>query len=500
MTSSATVGIDLGTQSTKAAIVSSNGVPLAEASVDVSYDQARPGWAEQGPEIILQSAALAIHRAVDQLPEGVAVEGISVAAQMGGAIGVDSRFTPVTPHEMWLDTRSDEDRRQVMEAVGDRVLRENGIIPFVGPRVRRWLREQPSLRRGMARVVAPAGYLAACLCDLSADDAVCDRTQANLFGCFDVAENSWDRDLSRLIGLPDNLLPRIVEPTDIVGHLSIAAAEACGLKAGVPVCAGTGDGTGGWLAAGATKPGICVDTGGSSAHFAITVSRFLTDPTGGLSCMPSAIPGCFYLLGYTTGTGITHRWLTQLLHSTYEDMEQAAAALPAGSNSLLCIPHLHGRVTPYEPDVRGAFVGFDESTDAAGLYRALLESIAYEILGWIDQSKGMLPGFEVSQVHGVGGGSRSALWAQIKADVIGAPYLQLQGFVNAARGAALVAAAGVGVCRIGEPAWFDSDLIVEKRQTPVESRTSDYQELSRLYHDLLDCLSGIYQQLGARKR
>ncbi len=501
MRRAAVIGVDLGTQATKVELIASDGAPLTGGQIAVTYESARPGWAAQDPAVLEESAIAAIAAAVARAPSDVDVVGVSVAAQMGGAIGIDADFAPVTVHEMWLDTRSDLDRVAVLAAAGDRVMAANGIIPFVAPRVRRWLREDPALMRRVARVVAPGPYLMGRLAGLSADEAFCDRTQANMYGCFDAERDAWDGPLADAVGIPTGMLPRLVEPTTVVGRLSREAAARCGLPPGTPVAAGVGDGTGGWLAAGGVRPGMCVDTGGSSAHFAITVDRFTPDPQRVLTCMPSAVPGLWYLLGFTTGTGIAHRWLAEMLAGgDYGQLEEQAAALPPGADALLCVAHLHGRVTPFEPDVKGAFVGFDERTTPGHLYRAFMESVALEIGEWVDEAHHLLPDLRMTEAASIGGGSQSQLWARIKADVLGVPYVRLRPHVNAARGAALVAATAVGAARLDEPSWHRPEDNVVERCAPDAGRGAMYAEIKDLHRALLAALDPIYRRLAAMSR
>ncbi len=497
----AVIGVDLGTQATRVALIAAGGEPLAEAQVALTYETPRPGWAEQDPAVLEESAIAAIAAAVARAPTGVEVVGVSVAAQMGGAIGIDADFSPVTVHEMWLDTRSDADRAAVLEAAGDRVIAANGIIPFVGPRVRRWLRAEPALGQRLARVVAPGPYVIGRLTAATAVEAYCDRTQANMYGCLDAGRDAWDESLAAIVGIPSALLPRLVAPTEVVGRLSPQAAARCGLPRGIPVAAGVGDGTGGWLAAGGVRPGVCVDTGGSSAHFAITVARFTPDPRRVLTCMPAAVPGLWYLLGFTTGTGIAHRWLAEMFAGgDYQRLEEQAAALPPGADALLCVAHLHGRVTPFEPDVKGAFVSFDERTTPGHFYRAFMESVALEIGEWVDEARRLLPDLRMTEAVSIGGGSRSHLWAQIKADVLGVPYVRLRPHVNAARGAALVAAAAVGAARLDEPSWHRAEDIVAGRCAPDMDRGAIYAEIKDLHRALLASLDPIYRRLADLSR
>lgn len=492
---SAVLGLDLGTQSTKASLVALDGRPLVSHAVAVSFERPEPGWGEQPPEVLVESAVACIAALAAQHPD-IDVRAIGVAAQMGGAIGVDAGFMAVTPHEMWLDTRADGDRQDLLASCGDEILAKNGIIPFVSPRVRRWLRLDPALSTRLAKVVAPGGYLVGKLAGISdAAAAVCDRTQANLFGCFNVVENAWDDDLAARSGLPPRLLPRIADSFEIVGRLSAEIAARCGLPAGIPVAAGLGDGTGGWFAAGGVDSGRCIDTSGSSAHFAVTIDRFVHDPTGTLATMPSAAPGRFYLLGFTTSTGLTHRWLRQTFDTSYEALEQAAAAVPPGANGVFAVPHFNGRVSPFEASIKGAFIGFDDKTGAGEFYRALLEASAFELEGWLRTARQLAPGVALESVVNVGGGAQNALWNQIKADVTGLVFRTARDVVNAARGAALAAGIAAGVIDRTDHGWFAPDYLGAKTAAPDAATYDAYRPFAESYDEIVERLIPIYRKL-----
>ena len=176
--SRAVLGLDLGTQSTKAALVALDGRPIGSHAVAMDFQRPQPGWGEQSPDILLQSALTAIKALTDRFPQ-TDIIGIGIAAQMGGAIGIGKDFDAVTPHEMWLDTRADVDREELLAAHGPEILAKNGIIPFVTPRVRRWLRLDPDLGKRLVRVVAPAGYLVGRLTGAAGREAVCEIGRAS---------------------------------------------------------------------------------------------------------------------------------------------------------------------------------------------------------------------------------------------------------------------------------------------------------------------------------
>lgn len=474
-----------------------DGEPLATASVAVEVERPRPGWAHQDARVLEDSALEAIAGVLARAPGAVAVRALAFAGQMGGAIGIDSRFRAVTPHESWLDTRANADRADAIAAAGDEVRAANGILPFVGPRARRWLRLDPDLARQLARVVAPVGYVVGRLTGATAAEATCDRTQANLYGCFDCRVGGWSPDLAAAVGIPQRMLPRLVEPVEIVGRLSTEAAERSGLPAGLPVAGGTGDGTAGWLAAGAHEPGICVDTGGTSDHFAVVVDRFAPDPLHVMTCMPSALPGLFHLMGFTTGTGLAKGWLAQLVAGgDYHQLEAEAASVPPVAAGILCVPHLHGRVTPFEPDVHGAFIGFDETTSGAQLYRAILEGLAFEFAEWVEHVHRLAPEVEVTRAIAVGGSAGSRVAAQVKANVLGIPYVLAREHVNAARGAALIAAAAVGAAELNDPGWCDPAQIIAATAEPDSAAEAAYARLAPAYRALHGALGPIYTLLA----
>jgi xylulokinase len=261
-----------------------------------------------------------------------------------------------------------------------------------------------------------------------------------------------------------------------------------------------GDGTGGWFAAGGVEPGVCIDTSGSSAHFAVTVDHFVTDPSGLLSCMPSAMPGRFYLLGFTTSTGLTHRWLRDVFKTDYAALEKAAEGVAPGADGVLAVPHFNGRVSPFEGSIKGAFIGFDDKTGPGTLYRALLEASAFELNGWLNAARRLAPEVRLSRVVNVGGGAQNALWNQIKADVTGLTLGTAQPEVNAARGAALAAGIAVGAVDRSAPSWFADDYLGARTFAPDPGRHDLYQPYAEAYGALVEQLIPLYRRLEALRQ
>jgi xylulokinase len=121
-----------------------------------------------------------------------------------------------------------------------------------------------------------------------------------------------------------------------------------------------------------------------------------------------------------------------------------AGADPAGADGVLFVPHLEGRTAPYEPRMRGGFSGLGLAHTRAHLARAVLEGIGFEYMLYAQSMRRTHPASPPDSVRSIGGGARSPVWNQIKADMLGLPVRRVEVNETATRGAALLAASAVG--------------------------------------------------------
>ncbi|MDH4180294.1 MAG: FGGY-family carbohydrate kinase, partial [Armatimonadota bacterium] len=283
-----------------------------------------------------------------------------------------------------------------------------------------------------------------------------DHTYLHFSGFADNARGQWNTALAEQFGLDPALLPRIVAPHDSIGEVSASVAAQCGLKAGTPVVAGCGDTAASFLACGATEEGICVDVAGTASVFAATTSSYRPDGDQKiLACSRSATPDLWHSYAYINGGGMNLEWFRQEIANggaaetregiTFEDLEGMAAAVLADEEAPLFVPHLEGRVCPSEPNLRGAWVGLTRGSSLGALYRAVLESVALEYGLYERAILALYPDFRSRELRITGGGERSALWNQIKADALNMSVVQVQGGGGAPLGAAMLACLGTGV-------------------------------------------------------
>jgi len=353
-----------------------------------------------------------------------------------------------------------------------------------------------------------ANYVAGRMANLSGDDAFIDPSYLTFFGLSDTARRTWSDELSEMFDLPLDKLPRIVPATEIIGRLSPEAAQACGLAAGVPLVAGTGDQVAGAIGAGVIKSGQIYDVAGSFSVLATCLDRFLVDMRHGMlqSLAGPVSDDHWYPMTYVGGGGLTHRWFHDQFGaeersqgekegtSAYQLLDAQAADLPPGAEGLLFVPHLGGRACPSDPDIRGAWVGFTWTHRKPHFYRAVLESIAYDFAQALNVVREYCPGVRFSEVRAIGGGARSDLWNQIKADVLGIPYVRLRRESVHTLGCAIIAGHAVGVY----PDIADTAIKLTPTVGRFEPRPDyhrHYQCYVEAYRQAFDPLRGLYQTL-----
>jgi xylulokinase len=385
-----------------------------------------------------------------------AVAGLCLDGQMAGIAAVDREGRAAMPYDSWLDIRCTPYVER-MRSRAQEICARTGAPPTYshGPKILWWMHERPETFAQICKFVMPAGYVTMRLCGMRGEEAFVDPTYLHFSCLSDTERGQWSEALCAHFGVPQDRLPRIVEPWEVVGRLSREAAEAMGLRSGTPVAAGAGDQAAAMLGAGVLEPGMAYDAAGTASVLALCVDRFAPDVhTGTLLCARMVPQGRWYLIGYIGGGGLNLRWWRDLLRQItgtdrwdYPELDAAARSVPPGCQGLLFIPHLAGRVCPNQPELRGAWLGVAWTHGPEHLYRAMLESVAYEYAIYLEIARERSGVGPLREVRVVGGGARSDLWNQIKCDVLGVPYARLNRTEAAALGSALLAGFAVGVFR-----------------------------------------------------
>ena len=501
------IGIDIGTQGTKAALFTEDGQCLAEAFQKSELYQPSPGVVEENPETQVRSVYETIKECVVKAKIAVsAIAGIGIDGQMAGILAVGADGNNVTPYDSWLDTRCAPYITRMRQAAGDEIVRKAGGPPSFnhGPKILWWMHEHPEVFKSIRAFVQPGGYAAMRLCGLDGSAAFIDKSYLHFSGFANNQNNRWDEELCRRFQLDMQKLPRIVDSHSIVGELIPSMAEKCGLKAGVPVVAGCGDTAASFLSCGATQEGICVDVAGTASVFATTTKVFQADlKHKTLGWGQSATPGLWHPYAYINGGGMNLEWFRKEIASwnieaenkqiSFDDLNRLVEAIAPTSDDPLFIPHLGGRVCPSQPHLRGAWLVLTWNHTIGYLYKAVLESVALEYGMYMNILGALYDDFKPTEIRITGGGEKSRVWNQIKADVLGIPVVQIQRKEGAPLGSALLAGFGVGLF---------NDLTAAARQwiemgettQPILERQSFYQQRIARYADFMDAINKVSEK------
>lgn len=499
----ALIGVDIGTQGTRTALYSNDGALLAKSVEKSNLIQPAPGVVEEDPEQQVGSVCRTIRQCIQQSGINPAdIAAVAIDGQMAGIIGVGSDGLAVTPYDSWLDTRCAPQIEEMKDRAAVEVTAATGCAPSFnhGPKILWWKAERADAFKTISAFVQPGGYAAMRLCGLSGADAFIDTTYLHFSGFADNRAGAWHDSLCGEFGVPTEKLPRIVNPSDTVGQVTAELASQSGLAKGTPVVAGCGDTAASFFSCGATRAGVCVDVAGTASVFAATTTDFRADTDGlVLGCGRAVAPGLWHPYAYINGGGMNLEWIRDMIRSALpgpttlelDDLNGFAEEVTAPGGLPYFVPHFAGRVMPPMPRLRGSWVGLNWSHGVGDLYRAILESVAFEYAIYRDVLLRLYPDYAAVELRVTGGGERSELWNRIKATVLDMPVVGIAGG-GAPMGSAMLAGLGVGVFADAQDAvesWISLATTVE----PETAKKSIYASRTERYRLLLGTLNGFFE-------
>ena len=496
------IGVDIGTQSTKAVLVRADGQILAQSSQAYQVETPKPLWAQQWPDVWLDAVVACIKGVLAQVaPAQAAIKSICVSSLYGGSgIPVDAEGKALYPCLIWMDRRAQDEVRWVQNNLDLERLYDitgNGVDSYYGYTKMLWLREkEPAVWAQTAQFLPPNSYVNA---RLTGQVAVDHSSAGNIGGVYDVAQRGWSAEALQMLGIPQSMMPaRLVASSEVVGGLLPGWAERLGLPTGTPVVAGGVDAAVATLAAGAAQPDNHVAMVGTSMCWGTIRPR--VDARHGLISMPHVFNGSqdLYVFGGAISAGASVTWFRETFCQAeiaaaqalgvdpHSLLEKDAAPLPPGSDGILFLPYLMGERSPiWDAQASGAFVGLGLHHGRPHLYRAVLEGVGFALRHNIEAGlRGM--GTLDHRLVVVGGASHSDLWMQILADITDRPVFTLAEDVEASLGAALLAAYGVGL--------IDADAVRKGWVSPV-LRCTPNPEAHAAYNDLFAQYVDLYPAL-----
>ncbi|CAB3780091.1 FGGY-family carbohydrate kinase [Paraburkholderia fynbosensis] len=507
------IGVDIGTQSTKALLVDQHGAIVAQHASSYQPDTPKPLWAEQWPAVWLKAVVECVAACVGAAKQaGIAassIKALCVSSLYGGSgIPVDSDMRPLAPCLIWMDRRATAQVEWVRGNVDlERLytITGNGVDSYYGYTKMLWLRDrEPDVWARTRFFLPPNAYV---IYMLTGEVAVDHSSAGNIGGVYDIAKRDWSDETLDMLGIPATMMPeRLVESSDVVGGLLSQWTEQLGLDAGTAIVAGGVDAAMATFAAGVTRAGQHVAMIGTSMCWGYINQS--VDARHGLVSMPHVFNGLhdIYVFGGAITAGASVTWFReQFCHAEIEAaratphgdphrlLEESAAKVPAGSDGVMFLPYLMGERSPvWDAKASGAFVGLSLFHTRAHLYRAVLEGVSFALKHNIEAGREGAQSLDDKLIV-VGGAAHSDLWMQIIADITGYPVYTIEQDVEAAMGAALLAAVGVGMVsrEAAQGGWVN---LIERAQ-PDAARMVLYEQRFGVYKDLYPALKPVMHRL-----
>jgi len=436
------IGIDSGTQSTKALVVDARtGKVLGSGSAAYGLiPDLAAGSKEQHPDTwrvaLIKGVKAAMKEAKASAGEVVA---LSVSGQQHGFVPLDKAGEVIRPAKLWCDTSTTVECAEITESLGGAkaTLRTlgNAVLPgFTAPKIL-WLKKhEPDNFARLATVLLPHDYLNLWL----TGSVAMEYGDASGSALLDVRKRRWSEAAvkaidSELLGK----LPTLTSSDQPSGRLRPEAAKALGLNPGVLVAAGGGDNMMGAIGTGNTRQGVITASFGTSGTIYACSERPVVDPAGEIAAFCDSTNRWLPLL-CTMNVTVATEMIRREFKLDHAGFEKAAAKAPVGSDGLLLLPYLEGERTPNIPDGTGGFLGVRPTTfKASHLARATMEGVTLGLNYGLHRLAEL--GVQAHQVRATGGGAKSKLWRQIMADVFNTEVVTLEVAEGAAFGAALQA-------------------------------------------------------------
>lgn len=502
-TESLLLGLDVGTQSLRAALVDLNGRTVAFGVAPIETTYPHPSWAEQNPANWWSAAQSAVAQALQSAgvsPSQIAGIGLDCTACTVVACNRDG--LPLRPALLWMDQRAGKEADEIA-ATGDPALRYVSGRPSP-----EWMLPKALwLKRNEPEVFDRADYIIECT-DWFMHQLTGEWT-LSLNHCavkwnYARPDGGWPRKLLGQIGL-DGILdkwPERIVPLGQGGEsLSQQAASALGLRPGIPVAQGGIDAYLGMIGLGATRPGdVAIILGSSTCYLAQSSTGVFG--SGWAGCCPDAtIEGQYTLEAGQTATGSILDWYrrhfagreaaesAKLGQSVYQILDDQARAVPAGAEGLVIREDWQGNRSPHKnPHARGAIVGLTLAHGPGHIVRALYEAMACGARRIMED--GTVHGLKVDRLIAGGGGVRSALWLQIMADVLQQPIHLTAEPESCALGSAIAAGIAAGFFR-DFPSAAETLVRPDRTVEPNHQHRDIYNDLYARHTRLYDAVSNI---------
>jgi xylulokinase len=490
------LAFDIGTSSVRAALVNQTGKILAFAAKELDQVIPRSGWSQQSPRSWWEGLVFSIRSVLPRVTQSAdRIAAIAGCGQMHGTVLVDDTGELVLEEvPLWNDKRTRELVERFSAEQDAETLRSIAANPptVAWPAFKlAWIKQNlPKAYEASRTVLMPKDYINF---KLTGERGI-DLSEASSSYLFDFQTSEWSEKLLRLFNLDPAKLPNIGQATQLLGTVTEEAAESTGLRTGTPVAMGAGDFPVSLLGAGVIRPDIGCDITGTSTVITMLTERPATDQ---MISNVRAIAGGWAAFTIVDASGDAVRWVRRAFQQretpSYDQIMSLAAGIPAGSDRLLFLPYLNGERIADQPNSRAQFFGLTNEHQAAHLYRAVLEGVAFAAKKNIELMKAR--GCRLDRMVTAAGGAKTRLWLEIKASVYNAPILVPSEPECGVLGCAILAGLAAGFysdvrSAVTSLVRYDGEVL------PNPAWLERYQAMQSLFNDLYRNSEKFWDRLG----
>ncbi|WP_431273152.1 xylulokinase [Variovorax ureilyticus] len=419
------LGLDLGTSELKALLLADDHRIVALARAPLTVSRPQPLWSEQSPSQwweALETAMASLRRTnADSL---ASVRAIGLSGQMHGAVALDAAGQVLRPAILWNDGRSAAQCDELTALVPHLAdITGNLAMPgFTAPKLL-WMRKhEPDLFARTASVLLPKDWLRHMLSGTRASD----MSDASGTLWLDVAARDWSDEILAACGLAGQHMPALVEGSAVAGRLKPELAARWGLPAGIPIAGGGGDNAASAVGMGLVSAGQGFVSLGTSGVIFVCGDRFAPDPARAVHAFCHALPGRWHQMAVMLSASSAVTWAARSFGLGNESALLAAAATVAADGrrrAPIFLPYLSGERSPHnDANAQGVLIGLTHAHGPAEIAYAVVEGVSFGLRDGLDTLQKA-----TGDLMLVGGGARSAWWAQLLADILQVPLAVCEG-------------------------------------------------------------------------
>lgn len=499
------IGLDIGTTALKAAVFDTSGKLLAVSTQEYSLLTPQVNYVEETGEVYWNALKNAVKDLNEKYPFDREDEAaLAISAQGETLFFLDEKGKLLRNAIVWMDNRAQEEARQLKEKFGDetcyKVTGQVSFEPCWPASKILWVKNhEPEVFQKTRKFLLIEDYFIYRLTGLYATEGslVCSSTY------WDIREKRYWKEMLDYIGISESQLAQVYESGEAVGTIKKETAEELGLPVNLTVCTGALDQAAGAIGAGNCREGFFSETIGAALAICAPVSRPVWDPNRKMPLHYFAVADTYMIHTFTNG-GMTLRWFRDKfcpvemqaqklgIEDAYNMISKEAGQIPPGSDGLIMLPHLAGSNAPdVNARAKGVWFGFTLQHTRAHFMRSVMESLGYIVKRNIDSLADM--GIQVKEIRSLGGGSKSQIWNQIKADICQIPLETVTSVEAASLGAAILAGKGTGVFEDIYQA-VESMVDIKRRTEPDPENAEIYRQGYQMYQKLFRDLEGCFEE------